>query len=107
MGSSFSRIITEKVGNHFSTVSKLVKNLTARLPDGLVIFVDELIPGSRVLGLQTRYALRLLQNDSALYEDGAWKVSDNQLVPILKERFGLVLARRTVNKHRSLGDFGS
>ena len=94
--------VAEHIGYSITSVSRLVKNLTAQLPDGRVIFADELIPGLNATILKGTYALGQLREDSTLYENGSWKVSDTKLVPILKERFGIDVARRTVSKYRGM-----
>ena len=83
-----------------SSVSRLVRNLTIQLPDERVIFADELIPGLMFSNKKGVYALKQLQQDPALYDNGSWRVSDEKLVPILRDRFGLDIARRTVTKYR-------
>lgn len=88
------------IGYSNTSVSRLVRNLTIQLPDKRVLFADELIPGATTSSQQGVYALGRLRQDSALYEGGKWKVSDEALVPILRERFDLDVARRTVAKYR-------
>ena len=85
-----------------STVSRLVRNLSVKLPSGRVIFAGDLIPGYSNTSNKGVYAIRQLQNDPQFYENGKWKISDFKLVPILKERFGIEVARRTVGKYKSL-----
>lgn len=94
--------VADHIGYSITSVSRLVKNLTAQLPDGRVIFADELIPGLSTIGRKGIYALEQLRKSPELYGDGNWKVSDTILVPILKERFGINLARRTVSKYRGM-----
>lgn len=94
--------VAEHIGYSTTSVSRLVKNLTAKLPDGKVIFADELIPGANATTQKGTYALGQLREDPTLYENGSWKVSDAKLVPILKERFGIDVARRTVSKYRGM-----
>lgn len=93
--------VVENIGRSKTSVGKLIQNLTIQLPDEKVIFACELIPGIKAAAKVT-YALRLLQQDSDLYENGGWKVSDTKLVPILKERFGIDVVRRTVSKYRGM-----
>ncbi len=93
--------IAEKIGYSDSSVSRLVKNLSIQLPDARIIFAQELITGRGVGLYKGIEYLKQLQQDLSLYENGQWKVSDHQLVPILKERFGLAIARRTVSKYKS------
>ena len=92
--------VAENIGYSATSVCRLVKNLSVRLPDQKVIFAEELIPGVKATLLKGRYALRQLQQDSGLYENQKWKISDRELVPILKERFGIDVARRTVSKYK-------
>jgi len=87
-----------------STVSRLVNNLTVQLPTGEVIFAEELIPGAYLMSIQGRYALQQLQHDVTIYENGNWMISDQDLVPILKNRFGIDIARRTVSKYKGMLD---
>jgi len=94
--------VAEHIGYSTTSVSRLVKNLTAQLPDGRVIFADQLIPGANATTKKGAYALGQLREDPTLYENGSWKVSDAKLVPILKERFGIDVARRTVSKYRGI-----
>ena len=35
-----------------------------------------------------------------MYDNGRWKVSDAKPIPLLKERFGIDIARRTIAKYR-------
>ncbi len=93
--------VAEHLGYSDSTITRLVKNLTIHLPDGKVLFVYELIPGFKATIIKGTYALRELQQNSDLYDNGEWKISDSKLVPILKERFGIEVARRTVSKYKS------
>ncbi len=88
------------IGYSNTSVSRLVRNLTIQLPDEKVIFADELIPGAMISNKKGIYTLTQLQQDPALYDNGSWKVSDEKLVPILRDRFGIDLARRTVAKYR-------
>lgn len=92
--------VAEHIGYSTTSVSKLVRTLSTRLPDGRVIFADELIPGATTTTQKGIYALEQLREDHALYECGTWKVSDRELVPILKERFCIEIARRTVSKYK-------
>ncbi len=94
--------VAEHIGYSISTVSRLVKNLTAQLPDGRVIFADELIPGVNATTQKGTYALGQLREDPTLYENGSWKVYDAELVLILRERFSIDVARRTVSKYRGM-----
>lgn len=96
------RIIGGHIGYHESTICNLIRNLTLQLPSQEVIFASELVPGSSISSLKGVYALRQLQLDPNLYEDGEWNISDEKLMPILKERFGLDVARRTISKYRSM-----
>jgi len=96
----------QKVAEHIeysaTLVSKLVKNLTTQLPDGRVIFVNELIPGANLTTRKGTYALRQLQKNPKLYERGRWKVYDKELASILEKRYGIKVARRTVSRYKSL-----
>ncbi|MDP3918595.1 MAG: hypothetical protein Q8Q35_01680, partial [Nanoarchaeota archaeon] len=47
------------------------------------------------------YALEELQKDESVYNNGEWQVSDNELVPILNDRYNIKIARRTVAKYKS------
>ncbi len=94
--------VAEHIGYSTTSVSRLVKNLTAQLPNGKVIFADELIPGASTTTQKGTYALGQLREDPTLYENGSWKVSDTKLVPILKDRFGIGVARRTVSKYKGM-----
>jgi hypothetical protein len=100
------RDIASKINKHNSLVSRLIRNLTILLPDEKVIFADELVPGPKISIIKGTYALSQLQQDQDLYENGVWKVSDRELVPILRERFGIEVARRTVNKYMLVQGFG-
>ncbi len=92
--------VASYIGYSNTSVSRLVRNLTIQLPDERVIFAEELIPGAMTSNIKGTYALTQLQQDPALYDNGSWKVSDEKLVPILRDRFGIDLARRTVAKYR-------
>lgn len=94
------QIIGNHIGHDDSTISYLIRNLALQLPSQEVIFASELVPGYKLLQLKGTYALRQLQLDRNFYENGEWKASDEKLMPILKERFGLDIARRTVTKYR-------
>jgi DNA-directed RNA polymerase specialized sigma54-like protein len=87
-----------------STVCRIVNNLTVQLPTGDVIFADELIPSGKLMSIQGRYALQQLKQDATVYENGKWILSDQDLVPLLHERFGIEVARRTVSKYRGMLD---
>ncbi len=94
--------VAEHIGYSDTAVSRLVHNLSIQLPDETVIFADELIPGAKITTLKGIYVLRQLQQDPELYENQSWKVSDRELMPILKERFGIDVARRTVSKYKAM-----
>ena len=90
------------VGLDHTVVSRRFKDLTIKLPDGYTIFARDLVPGQILERRKGLFALRELMDDSTLYDGMDWKVSDDKLVPILDQRFGLSLARRTVTKYRNL-----
>ncbi len=92
--------VAQHIGYSTTSVCRLVRNLTIQLPDENVIFAEELIPGVMISNKKGTYALRQLQQDPTLYDQGNWKVSDEKLVPILRERFDIDIARRTVAKYR-------
>lgn len=94
--------VAENIGYSATSVSKLVRNLSIQLPEGKVVFADELIPGAKATTIKGTYALRQLQQEPELYENGTWKVSDTKLVPVLKEKFGIDVARRTVSKYKGM-----
>ena len=97
--------IADKLGCHFTTVSRLVRNLSIEFPDSITRDVSILIPGASLKYLQGRYAIGVLMNDPTYYEQATgWKVSDTELVRLLKERFDLTVARRTVTKYRDWVD---
>lgn len=96
------QIIGNHIGHDDSTISYLIRSLTLQLPSMEVIFASELVPGYKLLHLKGIYALRQLQLDSDLYGNGEWKASDEKLMPILKEKFGLDIARRTISKYRCM-----
>ncbi len=97
--------VAEQMGYSDSTISRLARNLSLQLPDGRIIFASELFHsqnhGNYNRAQQGILALKQLQSDPKLYENGSWKVSDQKLVPLLKERCSLNVARRTVSKYRS------
>jgi DNA-directed RNA polymerase specialized sigma54-like protein len=94
-----------KIAKHFgyndSTVSRLVKNLSLKLPDGRVIFADELIPAENTDRIKGVYALEQIMQNPKYFAESKWKLSDERLRPVLKEKFGLDMARRTINKYRN------
>jgi len=92
--------VAQHIGYSTTSVCRLVRNLTIQLPDEKVIFAEELIPGVMTSSKKGIYALTQLQQDPALYDNGTWNVSDEKLVPILRERFAIDIARRTVAKYR-------
>jgi RNA polymerase sigma-54 factor len=94
--------IAEHIGHTAPSVSRLVNNLSIKLPDGRIIFAEELIPGTSAAAQKGTYALKQLQEDASLYQDRCWKVSDAKLRSLLKEKFGLELARRTVTNYRKM-----
>jgi len=94
--------VAKYIGHSSSSVSRLVKNLSVQLPDGRIIFIDELTPGKKTSSQKGIYALKKLQEDPNFYEGGNWKISDRELIPFLNDRFGINLARRTINKYKSI-----
>ena len=82
-----------------STVSRLMNNLTIQLPDGKIIFAEELTPDKNFLRTN---ALKYLQQDPQCYENGKWKVSDRKLRDILEQKFGFDISRRTVAYYRNM-----
>ena len=93
--------IAEHFGYDDSTVSRLVKNLSLQLPDERVIFAEELIPAKNIERVKGVYALGQLMQDPEYFTDGKWKLPDEKLRLVLKEKFGLDMARRTINKYRN------
>ena len=71
--------VAQNIGLSKTSVNKLIQNLTIQLPDGKVIFANELIPGLKAAAKVT-YALRLLQ----------------------QERFGIQVATETVSKYKGM-----
>ncbi|HLC81464.1 MAG TPA: hypothetical protein VJH68_02300 [Candidatus Nanoarchaeia archaeon] len=94
--------VAEHIGYSITSVSRLVKNLSIQLPDSKVIFARELMPGKNATTQNGACALKQLQEDPALYGNGKWMVSARELVPILRERFGIKAARRTVSKYQGM-----
>ena len=94
--------VAEYIGYSTASVSRLVKNLSIQLPNSRIIFADELIPGANITIQKGTSALRQLMTDPILYENGIWKVVDRELIPILRKRFGIEAARRTVSKYREM-----
>ena len=92
--------IADHIEYSLTTVNRLIKNVSVQLPDGQIIFADELIPGATITTQKGIYALRQLMEDPMIYGDGEWKVPDSGLVPILRDRFGIKAVRRTVAKYR-------
>lgn len=92
--------IAEEIGFHDSTISKLMRNLTVQLPEGKTIFAEELAPSYRTTRLQGVYALTELMKEPQYFTEGKWTISAEKLRPVLLERFGLDLARRTVAKYQ-------
>ena len=96
--------VAEHIGYSISSVSRLVKSLTMQFLRNRVIFADELIPGASMTTKRGVYMLEQLRGDPALYENRDWRVPDIKLVSILKEKFGVDVARRTVSKYRGILD---
>ncbi len=92
------------IGHSVSAVCRLLKNLAVQLPDGKTIFAYELITGAKKTSIKGIYVLKELQKDTEYYENSAWKVSAWDLKSVLKERFGIKIARRTVSKYLSALD---
>jgi DNA-directed RNA polymerase specialized sigma54-like protein len=93
--------LAEKIGYTDSTVCRLMKNLTIQLPNGKVIYAQDLAPGNNLEFSKGYLALKELRNDTAYYEDGEWKVSYSKLKIALKNKFGIDIALRTVSKYTS------
>ena len=92
--------VAKKIGYSISTVSYLMKNLTIQLPDGRVIYARDLVPSNRVENSEGYLHLKELQKEQPFYENGEWKVSDMKLRIVLKEKFRIDIARRTISKYR-------
>ena len=99
---TFDDDVAEQIGYSVSSVGRLVRNLSVQLPEGQAIFAVELIPGISATSQKGAFALKQLQGDPALYEGGKWKVSARELVPILRRRFRIEAARRTVAKYQGM-----
>jgi len=84
-----------------TVVSRRINGLSVELQDGYSILLRDLIPGQSLERRRGEFALRELMKEPEVYEHGSWKVTDANLVPILKERFNLSIARRTVVKYRN------
>ncbi len=85
-----------------SSISSLVRNLTMQLQGGRSLYVEDLMPSNRLTQIRGVYVLRQLQQDHNFYENGEWKFSDFRLLPVLKQRFGLEVKRRTLTKYKAL-----
>lgn len=94
--------VAEHIGYGVTSVSRLVKNLTLKLPDGRVLFADDLIPGISSTTLKGVRMLEELAQDPDLFENGTWKVASHRLAATLKDRYGVDVARRTVAKYQDL-----
>jgi len=98
----------ENMAEHFgissSTVSRLLKNLAIEIPEGPNILAFQLAPGMSIEAIYGIQAMKELRKDPELYdrEHKKWKVSCRKLVPIIKERFNLDRAGRTLNKYQGL-----
>lgn len=93
--------IARKIGHHVTSVSRLIRNLHIKFPDSLTRDFAVLVPGNSLPGLKARFALATLAMENQYYDRdrGVWLVSDEQLTDLLKEKFDMQLARRTVTKH--------
>lgn len=96
----------EDVGNSLgfclSSAGRLVQSLTIQVPDGGVLFARALIPGASLSARQGVYALGELQKDAMYFSQGDWTVSAEELKDVLRARFSLDLARRTVAKYQGM-----
>lgn len=90
------------IPSHTSRVSRLLTHITIKLPTGETMFLEDLIPGNATSAIKGQYVLQKLKEDPAIYDNAKWQVSDKALAAIIKDRFGLEIARRTINLYKAI-----
>lgn len=95
------RDVAEDVGMHESTISRVTTNKFAVTPQGLfeLKFFFSGKVGDGAVEMSVRRVKKLIQEIIA-EEDPRAPYSDQRIVEILKARYGLEIARRTVAKYR-------
>lgn len=95
------RDVAEDVGMHESTISRVTTNKFAMTPQGLfeLKFFFSGKVGDGAVEMSVRRVKKLIQEIIA-EEDPRAPYSDQRIVEILKARYGLEIARRTVAKYR-------
>lgn len=95
------RDVAEDVGMHESTISRVTTNKYAVTPQGLfeLKFFFSGKVGEGAVEMSVRRVKKLIQEIIA-EEDPRAPYSDQRIVEILKARYGLEIARRTVAKYR-------
>ena len=97
--------IADAIGLHLTTIGRLIKNITIEFTDSVVRDFAILVPGASLTFLKGCYSLGLLAKDQKFFDaKGGWKISDDDLVEVLKRDFGIEIAHRTVRKYRKWVD---
>jgi RNA polymerase sigma-54 factor len=96
------RVIAEEIQLHESTVSRIISHKYVQTPDGvypLKFFFSTGYKSSTGTDLSAKavkdYIKEIIKN-----EDPRKPLSDNAIAKILKEKYGINIARRTVTKYR-------
>ena len=80
-------------------LNNLIKNLTFLNGEKEFSANELIISEKKILGMKVSYALKQLQQNSSFYKNGKWIYIDYQLSHFLKEKFGIDVASRTVDKY--------
>lgn len=93
--------ISLAVNYHRSIVSRLIHNLTIKLPNEKVIFAKELAPGLQFRGIKINYFLNQISGNPEYFNGGKWQVSDTTLLQLVNHMIGpkLQIGRRWLGNY--------
>jgi RNA polymerase sigma-54 factor len=96
--------VADAVGVHISTVSRAIRGKYAHTPQGVISLKSMFSGGQKTSKgtTRTRSSIQQRIEDIVAAEDKAHPFSDEEILRILRERDGTIVARRTITKYRKL-----
>jgi RNA polymerase sigma-54 factor len=96
--------VADAVGVHISTVSRAIRGKYAHTPQGVISLKSMFSGGQKTSKgtTRTRSSIQQRIEDIVAAEDKAHPFSDEEILRVLRERDGTIVARRTITKYRKL-----
>ena len=96
--------VADVVGVHISTVSRAIRGKYAHTPQGVISLKSMFSGGQKTSKgtTRTRSSIQQRIEDIVAAEDKGHPFSDEEILRILRERDGTIVARRTITKYRKL-----